>query len=198
MATNSIKNVHSSTFAVYDSAMLETLNREKELENMMDDAIRNNEFLVYLQPKIHLGSYTVAGSEALVRWQLQDKTIIQPDNFIPLFEKNGFIESVDFYMLTHVCEVLRKKLDMKIPCLPISINQSRFLFYKKDYLKNVLEIIDHYQIPAELLEFEITESLFLDPNENFVDILQKLRRRGIRISLDDFGAGYSSLNMLRN
>ncbi|MEG0395802.1 MAG: transporter substrate-binding domain-containing protein, partial [Oscillospiraceae bacterium] len=142
MATNSIKNVHSSTFAVYDSAMLETLNREKELENMMDDAIRNNEFLVYLQPKIHLGSYTVAGSEALVRWQLQDKTIIQPDNFIPLFEKNGFIESVDFYMLTHVCEVLRKKLDMKIPCLPISINQSRFLFYKKDYLKNVLKIID--------------------------------------------------------
>lgn len=198
LAARTIKNSHRSSFAVYDTAMLESLNHEKELENIMDNAIRNHEFKVYMQPRIDLATQRVAGSEALVRWQLPDDTMIMPDSFIPLFEKNGFIESVDFYMLTSVCEQIRERLDANEVCLPVSINQSRFLFYQKDYYANVCEILERYNIPTSFIELEITESLFLDPNEDFVNILNALRAKGISISLDDFGSGYSSLNMLRN
>ncbi|MEG0340445.1 MAG: EAL domain-containing protein, partial [Oscillospiraceae bacterium] len=198
LAARTIKNSHRSSFAVYDTAMLESLNHEKELENIMDNAIRNHEFKVYMQPRIDLATQRVAGSEALVRWQLPDDTMIMPDSFIPLFEKNGFIESVDFYMLTSVCEQIRERLDANEVCLPVSINQSRFLFYQKDYFANVCEILERYNVPTSFIELEITESLFLDPNEDFVNILNALRAKGISISLDDFGSGYSSLNMLRN
>lgn len=172
--------------------------REKEIENRMEAALAAGEFEVYLQPKVELRWNSVAGAEALVRWRDRTRGLLPPSEFIPLFEQNGFIVKVDLYVFEQVCRLLRKWLDEGKKPMPISVNLSRVHLRSLDILAPYDEIRARYDVPPELLEFELTETVAFENAEALRMVLGEFHQRGYRCSLDDFGSGYSSLNMLKD
>lgn len=185
-------------FAVYDEKLKQKMKLEKELEDRQELALLNGEFVMYLQPKYELNSETIAGAEALVRWITDDMGMICPDQFIPLFESNGFITKVDLYMFEMVCSFIKKILDQGYQALPVSVNLSRVHLKNDNFFNNYLDIWRSYEIPSDLIEFEITETMV---NGNLIQLnamIDKIHQNGFRVSMDDFGCGYSSLNMLKD
>jgi EAL domain-containing protein (putative c-di-GMP-specific phosphodiesterase class I) len=164
----------------------------------MHEALESNEFRPYLQPKWNMQTDQIAGAEALVRWVNKDGTIIPPGDFIPVFEKNGFIEQVDFYMLEEICKYIRQMIDEGREVYPVSINQSRYLLYDPNYIMRVQEIMLRYRVPKGLIELEITETVFFSEKERMLEIMRNLKEFNMNLSIDDFGSGYSSLNLLRD
>lgn len=167
-------------------------------ENDMERALENKEFVVYIQPKYNLKTQTLTGGEALVRWKHATKGFLPPDEFIPLFEKNGFIIQLDMYVFENVCKMQKKWLDMGLNPVRISVNQSRLHLFKRDYVKSLKYIINKYDLPVDLIELEITENVVFESMEIISDVLKELREFGFTISMDDFGSGYSPLSMLKN
>lgn len=159
-------------------------------------ALKNEEFVVYFQPKFCLSSSTVGGAEALVRWKQPRRGLIPPDDFIPRFEKNGFIVSLDLYVFEQVCKKLREWLDDGIEAIPISVNVSKLHFYTPDDTEKYISLVRGYNIPSRLLVLEITESVAVENVEYLKNVLEGWKEEGMRIALDDFGTGYSSLNLL--
>jgi EAL domain-containing protein (putative c-di-GMP-specific phosphodiesterase class I) len=174
------------------------LQREIEITNSMDQALKNGEFIVYLQPKIELSGNTLVGAEALVRWKKSDNSLMPPNDFIPLFEKNGFVVYLDFYVYEEVCKKLRSWLDNGLSVVPISLNVSRIHLHDDDFVGELEKLVDRYEIPHHLLELELTESIFLNNTEEALNVMRKLQNIGFVVSIDDFGAGYSSLNLLKD
>jgi len=172
--------------------------REKELENRMDDALAKGEFVVYLQPKVEIASGRVIGAEALVRWVSGDLGIIPPDDFIPFFERNGFVVKVDLCVFEQVCALLASWIEQGRQPVPISVNMSRAHLREQDFLTPYEQIRARYGVPASLIEFELTETLVFGDPETFMGVIDLLHARGYRCSLDDFGSGYSSLNVLKD
>ncbi|UWD49874.1 EAL domain-containing protein [Clostridioides difficile] len=171
--------------------------KEKEMENRMEEALDNNEFVVYLQPKVNLKNNNIVGAEALVRWQDPDKGLIPPNDFIPFFEKNGFIIKLDHYVFEKSCAMIRKWIDNGETPVPISVNFSRAHLNNTDFLKKYKLIRNKYDVPAELLEIELTETLVFDNLQMLLNVIDQIHEEGFQCSLDDFGSGYSSLNMLK-
>ena len=182
----------------YDEKMRERIGMERDICNSMERALAEDEFQVYLQPKIGLSENYIVGAEALTRWIRTDNKMMSPDSFIPLFEKNGFIVQLDFYVYEKVCQMLRKWLDEGAPLVPISVNVSRVHLNTPDFVKKIQTLVKQYAIPAEFLEFELTESIFLDSTEAALTTMKQLRELGFGVSIDDFGAGFSSLNLLKD
>lgn len=170
---------------------------EQYIENQMERALEEKEFQVYLQPKVRLRDEKVVGAEALVRWQTADGQIIQPNEFIPLFEENGFILQLDYYMFSQVCELLRKWMDSGMTPVPISVNMSREHIHEKGFIKRFQKIQEEYQVPSELIEFEVTEEMVVENLEILQAVVAECNAVGYRCSMDDFGSGYSSLNVLK-
>ncbi|MCC0634994.1 MULTISPECIES: EAL domain-containing protein [unclassified Clostridioides] len=171
--------------------------KEKEMENRMEEALDNNEFVVYLQPKVNLKNNNIVGAEALVRWQDPDRGLIPPNDFIPFFEKNGFIIKLDHYVFEKSCAMIRKWIDNGETPIPISVNFSRAHLNNKDFLEKYKTIRDKYDVPAKLLEIELTETLIFDNLQMLLNVIDQIHEEGFQCSLDDFGSGYSSLNMLK-
>ncbi len=198
MAHQSAKLLHADPKVVfYDEKIRNDAIRIKTIENMMYDALANREFVVYLQPKYNVSTSTIEGAEALVRW-VRDGKVIPPSEFISIFERNGFIVNMDMYVLEEVCRLQRKWLDMGLNPVPISINQSRSLVYSKDYVDKLYGVITRYDLPARLIEVELLETIIHDNVTELISIIRQLRRIGLLICIDDFGSGYSSLNMLKD
>lgn len=195
-ALKQAKEGHGNTIKFYNERMHEIESLQNFIESNMNQALEQEEFKVYLQPKIALGSEKIAGAEALVRWIRGDGTMIFPDQFIPLFEKNGFCAELDLYMVEQTCKWLRKWMDEGKEVVPISINQSKILFYKSDYVERLCAITEKYHIPNRLITLEILEGLMARDVDKLNQTIQQLHKKGFRISLDDFGTGYSSLNIL--
>ena len=168
------------------------------LEQKADSAMRNNNFIVYYQAKRDIQNDKWCSCEALVRWKDTDGSLISPGKFIPLFEKNGFITQLDLYIFENVCKDIRDSLDNNKTLVPTSINVSRKHFINKNFLLNYKEIIEKYDIPHNLIEFEITESAVFENENILVDIINQIHQMGCICSIDDFGTGYSSLSMLTN
>lgn len=200
MADQARKGLHGSStvsVAYFRPLDFDKYKRVKEIEKKMQKALDNGEFKVYLQPKYEVGTKKMVGAEALVRWIQEDGTMIYPDEFIPLFEKNGFINQLDFYMLEQVCAMMRRRLTEGKFCLPISINQSRVLLDSATYTTDIAFILNSYDTPPSLIELELTERIFSDSLEEMADVMLELKKIGVRWSIDDFGTGYSSLNLLK-
>ncbi len=200
MADQARKNLHGSStvsMAYFNPVDFGKYRRVKEIEKNMSKALENGEFKVYLQPKYDVMTKRMVGAEALVRWIREDGTMIYPDEFIPLFEKNGFINKLDFYMLEQVCVMLRRRLQEKKVCLPISINQSRVLLNSETYTSDVAMMLSSYDTPPVLIELELTERIFSDSLEEMASMMSELKEIGVRWSIDDFGTGFSSLNLLK-
>lgn len=196
LAVKKIKNTYKSSIYFYNDDIRDKILEEQEIENDMQFAIDHEEFKVYIQPKYSLKTRRVEGGEALVRWEHPLKGLISPVVFIPVFEKNGFVTTLDMYMLEHVCKSLRSWMDQGIEPMPISVNQSRLHLHNPNYLGNITRILQSYDIEPRWIEIEITESAFFEDGKKMITILRELHELGFCISMDDFGSGYSSLNML--
>lgn len=171
--------------------------RNKEMENTMEDALIDGEFVVYVQPKYGISSGEIEGAESLVRWLHPTKGLIPPMEFIPLFEKNGFIVKLDAFVLEEVVKLQRRNMDLDRKIVPISVNQSAVLLNQADYISKVDRLVRKYNVPHGLIELELTETIFHDNLKHLNNLVEDLRRFGFGISIDDFGSGYSSLNMLK-
>lgn len=181
----------------YDDSLAAQIYHETQVVATMHAALEHEEFLVYIQPKFDvLHEHTISG-EALVRWNSSQLGFLSPDAFIPIFEKNGFISELDFYMLKKVCLYMQESLRQDRLTFPISINISRVTLLQNDFLDHFKAIVEEYGIPHSFIEIELTESAFNGSGEEMLVILKQLKAYGFLISMDDFGSGYSSLNLLR-
>ena len=183
-------------FIFYDDSTFKKRYRQNFIENNMNAALLNGEFKMFLQPKIDLKTNKLSSAEALVRWIRNDGTIIYPNEFIPLFEQNGFCESLDIYMFEKACKKLKDWMDNGINDISISINQSKLLFYRADYIERISSITERYGVPNYKIILEIIEGLTIDNFEQFNKTIEKLHEKGFKVSMDDFGSGYSAFNTL--
>ncbi len=190
------KEVPQRLYWFFDNTLHEQERLNNYIENNAHKALKNEEFELYLQPKIDLDDDSLCGAEALVRWQEQNGNMLYPGVFIPLFEENGFCVELDMYMFEKVCKKLREWLDEGVAPINISINQSRLTFYKDNYIEDLCSILEKYKVSASYITLEILEGMFLKDVDEMTLRLKKLKEIGFRISMDDFGTGYSSLNML--
>lgn len=198
LTKKSIKGLHSKIYAIYDERLRQKVLQDQEVENLMEKAIENQEFKVYYQPKYDSATCKFVGAEALVRWYNDEIGLILPDDFIPVFENNGFIAELDKYMFEHVCMDIRKWLDEGSMVAPISVNLSQQQLYNTRFIEEYKEILKKYDIPAEYLQLELTETTLFSEAEILDDIIDELHGVGFKILMDDFGTGYSSLSMLKN
>ena len=183
--------------AYYDIEMNKQKLRERKVEDDMERALLNKEFKVYLQPKIITSQVVLAGAEALVRWIHPVDGFIPPNKFIPIFERNGFILKLDDYMLEEIARLQAQWLSQGRKVVPISVNVSRAHFTREDLAEHICGIVDKYKVPHNVIELEMTESAFFDDKAVLINTVKKLKDYGFIISMDDFGAGYSSLNSLK-
>jgi len=198
LALRSIKDSYGKRYAWFDDSMRETLIEQQEIVNEMEFALKDRQFKVYLQPQYNYDTGKLIGAEALVRWQHPTKGNILPYKFIPLFERNGFVSKLDEYMWEQVCILLKKWKDANMPVVPISANVSRRDIYNPHLVGNILALLKKYELDPELLHLEITESAYTQNAEQLMNTVNLLRSHGIKVHMDDFGSGYSSLNMLQN
>lgn len=185
------------SYMFYNSKIKNKIIEEKKMESIMYDALENREFKVYLQGKNDLNSLNLAGAEALVRWQSSELGFVSPMDFVPIFEKNGFIIEIDFFVFEEICKNMRKWLDDGVDVKITSINQSKRHLENDNYVSRLKSIINKYNVPPELIELEITETAITDNIKKLVEVIDNLHKLGFKISIDDFGSGYSSLNMLK-
>ena len=185
-------------YAVYDDTMMQREDLEHRLEREMADALESGQFEVYLQPKVHLHTGQTVGAEALIRWRHPELGLISPGIFIPLFERNHFIIQMDRYVYRMVCRTLRRWIDTGYKPLPISVNVSRLHLYDDGFVDKLIALVEEEHISPEYLELEFTESLFADEMELFNSVLDRLSAHGFLLSMDDFGSGYSNLNLLKD
>ena len=196
LACRSIIGKFGVTLAYYDQEFGNRLLREQKITACMKDALLNREFLIYYQPKCDLGSGKLIGAEALVRWKSSVLGFLPPNDFIPLFEKNGFISQLDFYVWETVCQDMRAWIDQGHSPIPISVNLSRVDIYDPALTHKIVDLLQKYRLPAQLIHLEITESAYTENPNQLIEVVAALKAHGFVIEMDDFGTGYSSLNML--
>ena len=196
LAADSIKGQYNQFYAVYDDNLRGKLLREKAIADVMETALAEEQFIVYLQPKYSLSDNRMVGAEALVHWIHPEWGFMSPGEFIPLFEKNGFIPCLDRYVWEKVCVYLRDWQEKGYPVMPVSVNVSRADVYQSHLVDTLSEMVQKYGIDPSCLHLEITESAYTDNPDQIISTVEELHRRGFVIEMDDFGSGYSSLNML--
>ncbi len=198
IAKRSIGDDIKTACKFYDDNLRAQILQEKTIEDEMHQALEANHFHMYLQPKFYLQTKELAGAEALVRWIHPEKGLIPPMNFIPLFEKNGFVTELDKCVWRQACEFLsaRKKEGAKL--FPISVNVSRIHMENDKFIDELILLTRKYGIDPKYLELELTETACFNNEKRFEETIHTLKELGFIVSMDDFGTGYSSLNMLRN
>ena len=169
----------------------------QEIESEMETALEQRQFYIVVQPKYDPVAEKVVGGEALVRWQHPEKGVISPGVFINIFERNGFIASLDHFVWEETCRFQARMKQAGVETVPISINVSRIHFYNRELRGKLRELIQKYDLQPSDIELEITESLCGEDADNIFDIIRELQADGFLIAMDDFGSGYSSLNMLK-
>lgn len=182
----------------YDSGLRRANLRAKEIENRFQQALEHNEFTIYYQAKYDPRRRRFNGAEALVRWLEPDKGLVGPDEFIPVLEQNGDIVRLDEYVFRSVCRQIRQWLDQGYKIAPISVNISRLHLYQVDFVKNYVNTVAAFNLPVSLVQLEFTETIMLGQDDILLDTVRQLQQCGFKILLDDFGSGYSSLNMLNH
>ena len=187
-----LKNVY-----FYNDTFHQQLLQEHEIENVMEAALAERQFCIYIQPKVNVETERIEGGEVLVRWIHPERGLISPGVFISVFEKNGFILSLDYYVWEECCRFLAETKKQGLPTYSLSINVSRLHFYSGELQTKLLQLVETYQLSPSDLELEITESIYADDPKIILKQCSRLQAQGFRIAMDDFGSGYSSLNMLK-
>lgn len=195
LALKSIQDDYEHQFAFYDKEMGRKHSQERMMENGFDDAIRNEEFVVYLQPKYSVATEEIVGAEALVRWKKEDGTMVSPGEFIPLYEKDGLIVRLDEYVFRKVCELQRDHMKAGRKLIPISVNLSRASIHYENMIQRYVRIVEENGIPFSAVPIELTETAALY-NMQIKELTEKMVEAGFELHMDDFGSGYSSMTSL--
>lgn len=198
MAQSPIKGSYTKRFNYYTEALREQLLTEQEITGMMRAALKGEQFVIHYQPQYNHSTGMLVGAEALVRWRHPEKGLIPPNRFIPVFEKNGFITKLDLYVFERVCIFLRKCLDKNLPVVPISTNLTRYDIFAPNFIEMLEETRKKYEVPSKYIRVEITESAALGNSQFINAAVKKLHSYGYIVEMDDFGSGYSSLNILKD
>ncbi|MDO4555409.1 MAG: EAL domain-containing protein, partial [Lachnospiraceae bacterium] len=198
IALSSVKGNYASRSCYYNPSMMQTLEDNHLLLTEIQSGLENKEFLFYAQPKCNMSSGKIVGLESLIRWNHPTRGIVPPGEFIPLLEKNGFIVDLDIYLWDLVCQHLKRWIELGNHPIPISVNVSRVDIYTLDVADHFSKLVQKYSLPSALLEIEITESAYADDEDIINNTINQLRNAGFTVLMDDFGSGYSSLNMLKD
>ncbi len=198
IAGKSIKGDSKRCVALYTKEMSEKAKLEEEVKQTMQKALQSGEFEPFYQPKVNVYESKICGAEVLVRWRHPVKGLVPPDRFVPTMEKTGFVVDVDLYMFECVCKKLKHYLETGIEPIPISVNFSRVHLYNRAFISRIKELTLSYAIPPCYIDIELTESAIFDNMGTIISITKELQDFGFVLSMDDFGSGYSSLNMLKD
>lgn len=197
-ARESIGEASRSTVALYTSDMKERDIEQRTLQGEAVAALANGEFVAYYQPKVAIGTGEIVSLEALVRWVVPDRGIRNPVEFIDLFERNGFVVEVDLCVFRQACAYIKERIDAGLPIVPIACNFSRLHLLDDRFPSTLKRIVDEYDVPIDLLELELTESIVMEDLARAESMCRALKDLGFRITIDDFGSGYSSLGALQH
>ncbi len=198
LAQSAIKGKYDRKINYYTNELRDAMLSEQEIVSSMNSALEENQFVVYYQPQYDHSTGMIIGAEALVRWAHPEKGLIPPNAFIPLFERNGFIDRLDHYVFEQVCQFLRHCIDRGYALIPISINFSMGDVYSHNFVEGLENIRKKYDVPSRLLRIELTERILISNSSIINEIFRELHECGYIIELDDFGSGYSSLTTLKN
>lgn len=193
MARKKAKNSAFGSIVFYQEQFKDSLYNRRFIENNMVAGILERQYLMYLQPKYSIEKNEIIGAEALVRWRHPERGMIYPDQFIPIIEENGFIRKVDYYIWEEACRFIRQCMDEGLPECPVSVNVSRTHLQDDEMIRMLDSMIEKTGIPRHLLELEITETV---DNRQVSRKAEQLKEEGYKLLMDDFGSGYSSLNIL--
>ena len=183
---------------VYDPKVHERHVEEFTLLSDFTNALKNGEISFYLQPQCRVANGKIVGAESLARWNRPDGTSVSPVFFIPVLEKYGAVTDLDLFIWDSVCAWLRHVIDEGLDPVPISVNVSRIDMFSMDVAAHLSGLLEKHSLPVNLLKVEITESAYVDDSDQIHNTIAALRARGFQVLMDDFGSGYSSLNMLRS
>ncbi|NLG04186.1 MAG: EAL domain-containing protein [Clostridia bacterium] len=197
VAAQACKNQFEVYYSFYDETTGKKLASEITITSEMQNALDTRQFVVYFQPKVTVSTECACGSEALVRWMHPQKGMVSPGEFIPVFEKNGFIAKLDYYVWEEVCRLLKEWRDADKNPYPVSVNISRISLYNPKLVEQMTGLVKKYDIPPSLLQLEITESAYMTNPKLMEGTIEALHAAGFTILMDDFGSGYSSLNTLK-
>lgn len=198
MALNKIKGNYMNRYAYYDTSMRDLMMQEQMIVRDMEFALQERQFVIYLQPVYNIEKNHIVSAEALVRWMHPTDGVISPGKFIPIFERNGFIVRLDRFVWESVCRFLHDRRQRGEEIVPVSVNVSRLNFYNRDLLEFLLGLLEKYDLEAYMLKLEVTESAYTDNPYQLCSIINSFREHGFPVLMDDFGSGFSSLNMLKN
>ncbi len=197
-AARSIKGVLNKKLVYYTDKFEQLTLHNEQLKRAVKQALRDDEFIPYYQPKVDINDGTLVGGEALVRWKTREGKFIFPNEFIPMCEQTGLIVELDMVMYEKVLKFLKSFLDQGMKCVPVSVNFSRLHLLDGDFLNKIVKKQLEYGVPAHLIEVELTESAIFDNIDTIYAFTRKMHANGFAIAMDDFGSGYSSLNMLKD
>ncbi len=197
MACNYAKNVANKPYVFVNKAMSTRIYRQKQIEDHYDEALKNDEFRIYIQPKVDINTGEIVGAESLARW-FCNGVVLYPTEFVPILEQEGIVASLDLYVLKKSCQFLKDWISRGIEPVQISVNFSRKDLNYKNLAEEVVEIIDDSGVERKLIQIEVTETASEDERLLMTAFLKKLREEGVQTAIDDFGTGYSSLSNLRD
>ncbi len=198
LAAKSCKGGYIDNMAEYVPEMSRKLEQEQEISGDIEGALESGQFCFYLQPKYSLTTNKPCGAEALARWNHPKKGMILPGSFIPVFEKNGFVGKIDYFIWEQVCRLLSGWIHAGKSPMPIAVNMSRVNFYNPKIVEIICELTARYDIPPHLLQLELTESAYMDDPHTMKVLVRQLKANGFPVHMDDFGSGYSSLSILKD
>ncbi|MDK2966546.1 GGDEF domain-containing phosphodiesterase [Lacrimispora sp.] len=198
IALNSVKGNYTKRVGWYDPGMKRKMESDQVLLSEIQRALEKKEFIFYAQPQCNMLTGKIIGLESLVRWKHPKRGLIAPGEFIPLLEHNGFITYLDVYIWELVCKQLSAWKKAGRRPIPISVNMSRMDIYAIDVVEKFRQLVSRYDIDPKYLEIEITESAYAEDYDLIRKVVEDLRRAGFPVFMDDFGSGYSSLNMLKD
>lgn len=198
IALSTISGDYTRHIAWYDKDMAGQLQTEYELLSDIRRGVEEKEFIAFLQPKVDMRTGQVVGAEALARWYHKDKGLVSPGTFVPVLENTGFVSTVDKVIWKYTLDWMQEMLKKGVALPPVSLNISRADFYAMSISRYLTKICDEREIPHELIEVEITESSYIEDYIMIEEEVEKLHSAGFKVSMDDFGSGYSSLNALKN
>ncbi|MBD5529986.1 MAG: EAL domain-containing protein [Lachnospiraceae bacterium] len=198
MALNTIKGKFYASYAFFDEKMRKQQMMEKKIENNIVTALKNGEFALYIQPKVDMATGQIVGGEALVRWVDPNYGVISPGDFLPVLEKNGFVIDLDTYIWEQVFQMQSRLLSEGRKPVPVSVNVSRVHAFDECFCDTLCRLSEQYQVEPSYVPLELTESAFLWDEQGMYQRLETLQSKGFIASMDDFGTGFSTMNMLKN
>lgn len=192
------KGRHFKQVETYSEAYGQETAHNEQMKRAVEQALDHDEIIPFFQPKVDIRTRELVGAEALARWRTVEGKIVPPGDFIPICEKTGLVTLLDMTVFRKTLEFISRNLKEGIKCVPVSVNFSRLHLLDKDFIQNILNLLSHYEVPPQYIELELTESVLYDNYDTISSFINELHHHGLKISMDDFGSGYSSLHMLKD